>query len=103
MTTLMYKSYMSWQARGAANVSRRLVRFLAHGVAKFAPTQYMNMQMSYGLTAVCALVGDETESVFKSELICQGRKFLNAFCKSLRLGIGHLDDVGIMLFGNEQR
>lgn len=63
----------------------------------------MNMQMPYGLTAVCALVGDETESVLKSELICQGRKFLNAFCESLRLCVGHLDDVGIMLFGNEQK
>lgn len=63
----------------------------------------MYMQMLNRLTTVCAFVGYKTETVGKTELIGERRELFDAFCKSLRLSIGHLDDVGIMLFGDEQK
>ena len=59
--------------------------------------------MPHRLTTVCAFVGDETETVGKAELIGERRELFDAFCKSLRLCVGHLDYVCVMLFGDEQK
>ncbi len=59
--------------------------------------------MPHRLTTILTFVGDETETVFKTESIGERRKLFDTFGKSLRLGVGHLDDVGVMLFGNEQK
>ena len=61
------------------------------------------MQMPHRLTTVLTFVGDETEAVFKAESIDERGKFFDAFGKSLGLSVGHLYDVGVMLFGNEQK
>ena len=59
--------------------------------------------MPHRLTTVLAFVGDEAETVFKTESIGERGKLFDAFGKSLGLGVGHLYDVGVMLFGNEQK
>ena len=59
--------------------------------------------MSHRLASVLALVGYETKTVLQTEGIGERGEFFDALCKSLRLGVGHFDDICVVLFRDEQK
>lgn len=63
----------------------------------------MNMQMPNRLATVLTLVGYETETVLKSELIGERSELFEAFRKGLGLRVAHFDDVCVMLFRDKQK
>ena len=59
--------------------------------------------MPHRLTSVLALVGYEAKTVLQAECIGERGEFFDALCESLRLGVGHFDDICVVLFGDEQK
>ena len=89
--------------KSVAAVIRSISLYLAHRIAKFTTTKNMNMQMPNRLATVLTLVGYETETVLKSELIGERRELFEAFRKGLGLRVAHFDDVCVMLFRDKQK